>query len=56
MALPWIHPWADLIQKSVQMCMGNEYFIPTKIFEERDPVTYFYPAPDPPLGRSGLKQ
>ena len=30
MALPWIRPWADLVQKSIQMCGGHEYFIPTK--------------------------
>ena len=30
MALPWIHPWADLAHKSIQMCGGHEYFIPTK--------------------------
>ena len=33
MALPWIHLWADLVQKSIQMCRGHEYFIPTKFGE-----------------------
>ena len=30
MALPFIHHWADLAQKSKQMCRGHENFIPTK--------------------------
>ena len=31
MALPWIRPWVDLVQKSIQMCgVMIEYFIPTK--------------------------
>ena len=25
MALPWIHHWADLAQKSIQMCGSHEY-------------------------------
>ena len=25
MALPWIHRWADLAQKSMQKCGGHEY-------------------------------
>ena len=30
LAPPWIHPWADLAQESIQM-WGHEYFIPTKL-------------------------
>ena len=29
MALPWIRPWVDLDQKSMQICGDHEYFIPT---------------------------
>ena len=30
MALPWIHPLVDLAQKAIQMCVGHEFFIPSK--------------------------
>ena len=33
MALPWIHPWADVAQKVNTNMRGHEYFIPTKFGE-----------------------
>ena len=59
MALPWVRPWADLAQKSIQVCGVMSSFFPAKFGEYRSsdfevkadyvfPSAYIYILVQPP--------